>query len=388
MSTGLLPDGIEEVLPESAALLEQLRRQMLDHFVSHGYTLVMPPMIEYLDDLLTGTGHALDLQTFKITDQLTGKMMGIRADITPQVARIDAMQLQDTHTTRLCYCGTVLQTRAMGFSRSRSPLQTGAELYGYQGLAGDLEIIQLMLSSLTLVRVQGLHLDIGHVGIFKAWAKTAGLDKAEELALFEQLQRKARPEIIQWAANRLTRTQAEQLLALVDLDGGADILDQARRLFADVPDILQAVRELDELTAQLQQTFPDLPLHFDLTELRGYAYHTGVVFTVFSAQGHELARGGRYDNIAASFGRKRPAVGFSIDLKTLLEHVTQQSWQSPVVAPVVEPDQQSDLQQAVQALRQQGQPVVQALDQAEYDHAFRRLVKDNHCWQIASTQST
>ena len=310
----LLPEGIEELLPVDAVRVEALRRKLLDLFACWGYDLVIPPLIEYLESLLTGTGNDLDLQTFKLTDQLTGRLMGVRADMTPQAARIDSHRLKRNAPTRLCYFGHVLRTRPLGLGGSRSPLQVGAELYGHRGTESDLEVVGLMVEAVRAVGVSDLHLDLAHVGIFRGLAAQAGLSEGEDNQLFAVLQRKAKPEIRELlAASKATPQVREMLLALADLNGGRETLDEAVRVLsgADTP-VQQALADLRVLADAVEQLEP-AGMHFDLAELRGYAYHTGAVFAAFvPGRGQAIAQGGRYDDIGGIFGRARPATGFSM----------------------------------------------------------------------------
>jgi ATP phosphoribosyltransferase regulatory subunit len=315
----MLPEGIDELLPPQAAELEALRRQLLDLFASWGYELIMPPFIEFLDSLLTGTGHDLDLQTFKLTDQLSGRLMGVRADMTPQAARIDAHQLRRDHPARLCYIGTVLRARPDSAGGSRDPLQVGAELFGHAGAESDIEIISLMLQVLRIAGIEQPHLDLGHVGIFRSLAREAGLSPQAESELFDALQRKAITEIDELLGSVRPVEAREMLAALPELHGGVEVLDQAgSRLKNAGAEVQAALRSLWAVAAAVERRFPRLPLHFDLAELRGYRYQTGIVFAAYAAgYGRELARGGRYDEIGRVFGRSRPATGFSADLKAL-----------------------------------------------------------------------
>ncbi len=316
----LLPDGIEETLPDDARRLEQLRQRLLEMFSFWGYQLVIPPFIDFLDSLLVGSGHDLALQTFKVTDQVSGETLGIRADMTPQVARIDAHNLKRHWPTRLCYAGTVLHTRGNSLEKSRSPLQIGAELYGHSGKESDIEVISLMLEMLALSGLLNVHLDLGHVGIYRALAAQAGLSKVQEKELFDVLQRKARPELQELLAGyRLADHLKPIFLQLPELNGDKSVLAQANSLFADAsPAAKQALAELAAIADNLAIRFPNLDISYDLAELRGYHYHTGVVFAAFiPSVGREIARGGRYDNIGEKFGRARPATGFSADLKLL-----------------------------------------------------------------------
>lgn len=315
----VLPEGVEEVLPPGAERLERNRRQLLDVFASWGYELVNPPFIEYLESLLTGTGRDLDLQTFKLIDQLTGRLMGIRADMTPQVARIDAHHLGNDLPVRLCYVGTVLRTLPDAFSGSRCPMQVGAELYGHAGVESDCEVLCLMLEVLRASGVAQLHVDVGHVGVFRGLSVQAGLDESQEAILFEALQRKARAELLELLSDfGVADPVAAMIVALVDLNGGQEVLTEAKTaLRAGAQEVQAALQTLEQLTLSVQAA-SDAPLHFDLAELRGYHYHTGLVFAAFvPGQGQMIARGGRYDDVGKVFGRARPATGFSTDLKVL-----------------------------------------------------------------------
>ena len=359
----LLPEGIEEVLPPEAWNLECARRELLDLFSRWGYALVMPPFIEYLESLLTGSGTDLDLQTFKVTDQLTGRMMGLRADMTPQAARIDAHPLQRDEPSRLCYMGTVLHTRADGFGSSRSPLQVGAELFGHAGVESDVEILSLVLECLSLMKIPDVHIDLGHVGIFRGLALEAGLSRKQESDLFEALQRKAVTEIDEiLASSPADEAQGKRLAALSTLNGGREVLDAARDQLAGASDnVLVALDNLCEIAALLEQGNPGLSLNFDLAELRGYNYQTGMVFAIFvPGYGEEIARGGRYDAIGEVFGRARPATGFSTDMKTLLD-LGQREYATPDSAIFAPADNDPALATAMQQLRQSGEPVIRGL---------------------------
>ncbi|RUQ33156.1 MAG: ATP phosphoribosyltransferase regulatory subunit [Candidatus Competibacteraceae bacterium] len=357
----LLPEGIEEILPPAASRLERLRRALLDLYERWGYELVIPPLIEFLDSLLTGAGDDLELQTFKLTDQLSGRMMGVRADMTPQVARIDAHLLKRAGPVRLCYLGPVLRTRADGFGGSRSPYQAGVELYGHRGNESDLEVLTLMLTTLQTAGISPVHLDLGHVAIFRELLRQAGLTREQEALLFEALQRKALPEIHGYLAT-WNPAYCEPLLALAELNGGPEMLDEAdSRLAAAGAGVREALATLRRLTAALRQQWPDLPIHIDLAELRGYHYHTGVLFAAYvPGQGQAVAQGGRYDEIGQVFGRARPATGFSVDLATLLLlGSAPESVNTGIYAPPLADD--LDLEQQVAALRNQGERVIRAL---------------------------
>jgi len=358
----LLPAGIMELLPAQAEPMEQLRRQIIDLFHSWGYELVMPPFIEYLDALLTGTGKDLDLQTFKITDQLSGRLMGLRSDMTPQVARIDAHHLRRNTPVRLCYLGTVLRTLPEGLDSSRSPLQVGAELYGHPGIASDLEVIRLMIAMLGLTGLTRLHLDLGHVGIFRGLARQAALNTEQEDQLFDALQRKARAEI-DGIVNGLSAPEPVKAMlgGLMHLNGGVEVLAKAQaHLQAADAGIKSALASLAELGQQLEKMFPELEINYDLAELRGYQYQTGIVFAAYvPGHGQEVSRGGRYDDIGAVFGRARPATGFSADLKVLMELGTLPRHESRAIyAPC---DDDPALQATIGQLRQQGERVIHGL---------------------------
>jgi ATP phosphoribosyltransferase regulatory subunit len=318
----MLPEGIEEILPDEARRLEQLRRRLLDLLGTWGYEQVMPPLIEYLDALLTGTGRDLDLQTFKLTDQLTGRLMGVRADMTPQTARIDAHYLKRECPVRLCYVGNVLRTRPDVFAGSRELLQLGAELFGHPGPESDIEVARLMLAALAVAGLRDLHLDLGHVGVFRALAAEARLSEELEGDLFEALQRKARSQIEALLAMGDAPTSAKAMLAvLADLNGGTETLIRARELLKGAPPAVQvALINLERVADAV--TTAGTPVYIDLAELRGYRYYTGVVFSAFvSGHGQAVAQGGRYDGIGRAFGRARAATGFSTDLRRLLRLV-------------------------------------------------------------------
>ena len=357
----ILPDGIDEVLPREAAVIERKRRELLDLYARWGYEFVIPPFVEFLDSLLTGTGSDLDLKTFKLTDQLSGRMMGVRADITPQAARIDAHHIGCEAPTRLCYLGTVLHTRSDGFAGSRSPLQIGAELYGHSGVESDIEILRLMMQTLAQSGVRDVYLDLGHVGIFKGLAEQAGLDGRQESALFDALQRKAMPEIEQLVSEFAIDAQvADMLLQLAELSGD-DVLDRADRvLAAAAPSVRAALDYLRSMAEQIAVWLPQVPVHFDLAELRGYHFHTGVVFAAFvPGSGKEIARGGRYDDIGRVFGRSRPATGFSTDLKTLIRIGSVTTEAAARDGLIFAPWSEDPAQQAViDALRAEGRRVV------------------------------
>ncbi|MEM7408445.1 MAG: ATP phosphoribosyltransferase regulatory subunit [Pseudomonadota bacterium] len=315
-----LPSGLAEVLPPEGTRYEALRRQLLDLFDSWGYELVIPPLVEYLDSLLIGSGGDLDLQTFKLTDLESGRTLGVRADMTPQVARIDARQSEAHGINRLCYIGTVLRTLPDGVARSRSPVQVGAELYGHAGVESDVEVVTLMLETLTAAAIKPLHLELGHVGIFRRLAARAGLEASRQAALFEALQRKSGTDVRAIAGGLPPSPWRDGLVALNELHGDLHTLARAREVLGSGDaEIHAALGQLEQLAAGVTSRVSPVEVHIDLAELRGYHYHPGVVFAAYtSGHGEEIARGGRYDDIGAAFGRARPATGFSTDLRTLL----------------------------------------------------------------------
>ncbi|MFO8154846.1 MAG: ATP phosphoribosyltransferase regulatory subunit [Pseudomonadota bacterium] len=389
----LLPEGIDEALPDEAERLEALRRTLVDLHGRWGYRLVMPPLIEYLESLLTGTGNDLDLQTFKLTDQLSGRMLGVRADMTPQVARMDAHRLGRDVPERLCYQGTVLRTRPENGAHSRAPLQVGAELFGHAGIESDVEIMTLMVASLQAVGLDAIHLDLGHVGIYRGLVAAAEIEPMDEERLFDALQRKARPELPDILEEAGVQGVLRQLLLkLPDLHGDRAILDEARELLgASGATVVAALDELEGIAAALVERLPGVTLHFDLGELRGYRYHTGVVFAAMdAAHGRTVAMGGRYDDIGGVFGRARPATGFSADLRELAALTVADAARAPVAgifAPWVEAEEErSAWQQAIDALRAAGERVVVELPEQGGDAGAmgcdRRLVRQDGQWQV------
>ena len=358
----LLPEGMEDLLPPQAERLEGLRRRVVDLFHAWGYELVVPPMVDYLESLLSGTGSDLELQTFKLTDQLTGRSMGVRADMTPQVARIDAHHLKREAPARLCYLGTVLHTRSDGFGGSRIPYQIGAELYGYAGVAGDIEILNLTLEALRVTGIEGVHVDLGHVGIYRTLAEAAGLDGAREANLFDAMQRKALDEVAallaQWS---VPEQYAAMLSRLPELNGTPEIIQAAREGLTGAPaEVGKALDLLEEIASDLQRRLPGLDLFVDLAELSGYHYYTGPVFSAYlPGHGQAIASGGRYDNIGEHFGRARPATGFSIDLKTLILLNPQAPVAGRAIFAPAEGD--AELETFIAELREVGERVVREL---------------------------
>ena len=380
----VLPDHIQDALPSDAHQLEALRRRLLDAFRVRGYQLVMPPLLEYLDSLTTGAGRDLALRTFTLVDQLSGRTMGVRADMTPQVTRIDAHLLNRQGVSRLCYCGSVLHTLPSTLTATREPLQLGAELYGHAGIEADVEILRLLAEVLRLAEVPASRIDIGHVGIFHALAARAGLVPGREEELFGLLQAKDVPELRRVLAN-VAEPARSALLALPELYGGPEVLDEAA---ARLPQDAEITELLDELR-QLAAALADLPVSFDLSDLRGYHYHSGVVFAAYGADSPAaLALGGRYDRVGKAFGRARPAVGFSLDLRELVWRLpTSTAMAGAVLAPL---DGDAALAEEVAVLRARGEIVVTALpghdgtwNEAGCD---RQLVKRGDRWAIVPLQ--
>jgi len=385
-----LPDGIEELLPSEVHGIEVLRRQTLDLFHSWGYETVIPPLIEYLESLLTGAGNDLDLQTFKLTDQLTGRMMGVRADMTPQVARIDAHRLNREGPVRLCYLGSVLHTRPEISGATRSPIQVGAELYGHAGIESDLEVIRLMLKMLQQSGIENVHLDLGHVGIYRALIAQCDLTQDQEALLFDALQRKASAELNEIVNQLITdETIAQQLLALKDLNGDPSILATAQSTLGGDPEISAALDYLQQIVTTAEERKWNVSLHIDLAELRGYGYHTGVVFAAYAAGiGEAVAQGGRYDNVGAIFGRARPATGFSADLKNLV--ALQQEQDYPPAAIFAPKGGDLSLQQKIDILRVAGERVVVELNGQQQNGkemgCDRHLVQSGNDWVVEKIQ--
>ena len=383
----VLPQGIEEALPEHAARLEILRRDLLGLYATWGYELVIPPFIDHIESLLTGTGHDLDLQTFKLVDQVSGRTLGVRADMTPQVARIDAHHLNRDVPTRLCYMGTVLHARPDSFGGTRSPLQVGAELYGHAGVESDVEILGLMLNTFSTAGVNDVFVDLGNVDIFKGLAKQANLNQDDEGRLFEMLQRKAVPEIEQLLAGLdIDNDIRDMLAALAELNGDVSVLKTAREKLAKANAEVHAAIDYLEKTAELiMARFENVGFNFDLAELHGYHYQTGVVFAAFvPGTGEAIARGGRYDDIGQIFGRARAATGFSTDLK-LLDNLTTRQFEKTnrVFAPA---DADSVLQNKISEIRSQGICVVEQLSGQSGDakamQCNQQLELVDGAWQV------
>ena len=379
MSAWVLPDHIADVLPSEARHIEELRRQLLDTARGYGYELVMPPLLEHLESLLTGTGEALDLQTFKLVDQLSGRMLGLRADTTPQVARIDAHLLNRSGVTRLCYCGPVVHTRPDRPHATREPLQFGAEIYGHAGLEADLEVLLLALDCLRAAQVQGVTVDLADARIVRALFAGVPLEAQALRDVHAALAAKDSTSLA-----RLTRDFAaparEGLAALVTLYGGAEVLQEARRVLPASPAIGQALDQLAWLGRHLEGA----AVTYDLADLRGYAYYSGMRFGIYTPGASDaLARGGRYDEVGAVFGRNRPAVGFSLDVKELVGVVAKRPLKAAIRAPWGE---QPELRSAIARLRAAGETVVCVLPghESEVDefHCDRELALHAGTWLV------
>ncbi|WP_430009659.1 ATP phosphoribosyltransferase regulatory subunit [Methylophaga lonarensis] len=385
----LLPEGIDELMPDEAAQLEKLHRILIDKMQTWGYRIVVPPLVEYLDSLLTGTAKTLDIQTFKLIDQLTGRLMGIRADMTPQVARIAAHKLKHSGVVRLCYIGSVLHTLPEGQAKSRNPIQLGAEIFGHSGPESDMESIQLMVELLTLSgAVQTLSLDLGHVGIFRGLAEQAQLDEEQEQALFSALQRKADAEIRSLVSSfELNQDSHDMLIALAELNGGKDILARAQTVLKNAPaKVLEALNSLTRIGEMAEQRLPSVALNFDLAELRGYHYHTGIVFAAYQpGSAQAIALGGRYDDIGQDFGYGQPATGFSLDLKKLATQIPldRQAQASVIYAPWSD---DPSLVSTVESLRQNGEVVSYLFpDEANPSTGQKILSKQQGHWVVTET---
>jgi ATP phosphoribosyltransferase regulatory subunit len=377
MPNWLLPENIADVLPSEARKIEELRRAMLDNFRLYGYELVMPPMLEYLESLLTGAGQDMDLRLFKLIDQMSGRTMGIRADMTTQVARIDAHLLNRASVTRLCYAGSVLLTRPSGLHATREPLQIGAEIYGHAGLEADAEIQELALASLALAGISQVRLDLCHVGVLRAIIANDKQAQKCEAELFRLLELKDVPGLRVISAN-FDGTTRDALLALPNLYGDAEVISRARKLLPQLPGIAQALDELGSLVKVASAS----TVTVDLADLRGYHYHSGVMFAAYvPGLPNAVARGGRYDQVGEAFGRARPATGFSMDLRELARLIPTAERKRAIRAPW---GKEAALRSKITELRKAGEVVIQSLpghenDQDEFD-CDRALVFENQSW--------
>ncbi len=376
----VLPEYIQDALPAEAAKLEDLRRRLLDAFRLNGYQLVAPPLLEYLESLLTGAGQDLHLKTLKLVDQLSGRTMGVRADITPQVARIDAHLLNRKGVARLCYCGSVAHAVPSSLTATREPLQLGVELYGHAGIEADAEVIRLLAETLQIAGVGTSRIDLGHVGLFKALAQKAGLLPEREEALFDCLQAKDLPGLRELLAEVSDEALRMALFVLPTLYGGPEVLARARQILPADIEIQTALDDLEQLAVQLD----GLPISFDLSDLRGYHYHSGVVFAAYGGNSPvALALGGRYDSVGRAFGRGRPATGFSLDLRELATQVPDPALVGSILATGAGA---AGFTEAVAALRAAGESVT--IELPGHDGTWReagcdrRLVLRGGAWQV------
>ncbi len=378
----LLPDGIDELLPEQAAAVEALRRALLDDCAGWGYRYVIPPLVEFTDSLLVGLGADLDVLTCKFSDRISGRTLGVRADITPQVARIDAHSLAEAGVTRLCYAGSTLHSTPQSVLSGRSPIQLGAELYGCADIAADLEVIDLMLTLLERADTVEQHgpvtLDVGHVGVYEAVLRDAGIDAEVADAVFDALQRKSLPDLEAVFAGEQSELQT-LLVTLVNLHGGVDVLDRARDSLEGIPDAQSALDQLEQVVATVAASHPDVAVYIDLAELRGFRYHTGLVFAAYlEGFGTAVAKGGRYDNVGAVFGRNRPATGFAFDLKALTAASGHQSGTESWISAPESTDPK--LEARIRELRAAGRTVVLALNGQSDPRCREQLVGVDGDW--------
>ena len=384
MNRWLLPEDIADVLPAEARKVESLRRSILDLYQSYGYELVAPPILEFLDSLLTGTGSDLNLQTFKLVDQLSGRTLGLRADITPQVARIDAHLLNRAGVTRLCYAGSVAHARTPVGSSAREQLQLGAEIYGCASWEADFEAISLLLKTLGLAGLSKVYLDLSHAGILTGILGGQALDKESIEELYDLLQSKDRPRLTQWAA-RVPAKTAQALMALTELNGPcAEVLAKARKVLPKHASIDMALNDLERLLTASTNLSTGLELSMDLSDLRGYQYHSGVMFAAYVEKlPQPIARGGRYDHVGQAFGRSRPATGFSLDLLTLANSSSLDVRKMAIAAPWLD---DAALNAAIAQLRNRGEVVIQVLAGGEVESAEyvcdRELVKQGNTWEV------
>jgi ATP phosphoribosyltransferase regulatory subunit len=384
MNRWLLPEDIADVLPAEARKVESLRRSILDLYQSYGYELVAPPILEFLDSLLTGTGSDLNLQTFKLVDQLSGRTLGLRADITPQVARIDAHLLNRAGVTRLCYAGSVAHARTPVGSSAREQLQLGAEIYGCATWEADFEAISLLLKTLGLAGLSKVYLDLSHAGILMGLLDGQAQDKESIEELYDLLQSKDRPRLTQWSS-RVPAKTAQALMALTELNGPcAEVLAKAKKVLPKHASIDQALNDLERLVATTENLSDGLELSIDLSDLRGYQYHSGVMFAAYVEKlPQPIARGGRYDHVGQAFGRSRPATGFSLDLLTLANLSSLDVRKTAIAAPWID---DAALSAAIAQLRHRGEVVIQVLtggvvESAEYG-CDRELVKQGNTWEV------
>ena len=351
MNQWTLPDYVEDMLPDEAVYLESLRRSILDLYQAHGYFYVIPPMLEYIESL-NSNGQDMDLDTFKVVDQLSGRLMGVRADITPQVARIDAHLIHNEEVTRLSYAGSVLRTKPASFLQSREPFQIGAELYGFKGIEADLEIQTLLIKTLNTIGIKTPVFDFNHLDIFTSLIASSNIERDLLDRLYEAMQKKDQSEV-KSLTQSLDKKNREALIALVSLYGDVNILKEADKVLPQDKAIKNALQFLNQIDKALKEY--EIKISYDLSDIRGYQYHNGLVFSVYADQCYSpIALGGRYDNIGASFGRKRPATGFTMDLKNIVTLFPNGKKAKAILAPQ---GNDAGLQKAIESLRQQGDVV-------------------------------
>ncbi len=378
----LLPVGVEETLPTEAARIERLRRKVLDLLNSWGYELVMPPLMEFLDSLLTGVGHGLEIETFKLTDQISGRMMGVRADMTPQVARIDAHYLRSNGPRRLCYFGPVLRTRPDCLGCSRIPLQLGAELFGVKSSQADIEIVELLMETLSTIGLENLHVDLGHMGIFQGLSRTENLNAQAQEKLSTAIGSRSRDDVAQVCESLgLSQRATELFVLLTAASGEVDTLSSVSDKFSGASeDVRESFENLSQISTSLKKRLPATRLYYDLAALKGQSYHNGLVFSVYMpGSGRAIASGGRYDDIGKAFGRARAATGFSLDLRAISSYVKQSDTKSEQLIFASFKDDPA-LFEAVRQLRQQGRRVIFCYDNEQPDknseNSIQLILKD------------
>jgi ATP phosphoribosyltransferase regulatory subunit len=380
MNQWTLPDYVEDMLPDDAVYFESLRRAILDLYQAHGYFYVMPPMLEYMESL-NSNGQDMDLDTFKVVDQLSGRLMGVRADITPQVARIDAHLIQNDEVTRLSYAGSVLRTKPASFLQSREPFQIGAELYGFKGIEADLEIQKLLIETLNTIGIKNTVFDFNHLDIFTTLIASSNLERDQLDLLYQAMQKKDKSEIIDLTKS-IDKKSRDALIALVNLYGDVNVLKEAEKVLPQDKAIQNALQFLKEIDKALKNN--QIKISYDLSDIRGYQYHNGLVFSVYAENCYSpIALGGRYDNIGASFGRNRPATGFTMDLKNIVTLFPNGKKAKAILAPQ---NVDIELQKLIESLRQQGEIV--AIDlfgnmNAAQNNCDRILIQDaSHAWKV------
>ncbi len=388
----LLPDGVKEILPPKARQVEMLRRRLLDLYDNWGYEQVVPPLVEHLESLLTGVGKDLDINTYKLVDQESGQTLGLRADITPQVARIDAHRMANKGANRLCYCGSVIHTRAENMLVSRNPIQLGAEIYGHAGIESDVEVISLMIETLFACGLEEeLSLDLGHVDVFRGVLEQANLAACDQKKYHDLVRNKSLTDLQEFIAKlALSDQMSAMLVALPRLNGGIEMLETAEKTLHSGPvEVKSAIGYLKKLAAILANRYPQIDLYFDLAELRGANYHTGVIFSALSPLfAQAVAKGGRYDDIGKDFGRSRPATGFSTDLVTLSDISEKTQMRAGVLAPAGE---EASMLQVIAKLRAQGVRVIQAFSSDEFEaelYVDSVLEKQTDNWVIVPRNQT